>query len=161
MDRPGPASSCGPHFAPFPFVMANVETRFRAARPRRAPSAWVGLWGYLAAGVVLGLFLIAFLAVTGRDAAASASSSRDAVTDNVVHLGPREIGETCWRGTRQPTARVTVSFQVDETGHVRHAVAAGATPAMRTCVETLVKRWEMLPQAKPQAMVLPLEIVRP
>ena len=28
-------------------------------------------------------------------------------------------------------------------------------------VETLVKRWEMLPQAKPQAMVLPLEIVRP
>ena len=77
-----------------------------------------------------------------------------------MHLGPREIGETCWRGAGQRTARLTVSFQVDEAGRVRNAMAAGASPSMRGCVETLVKRWTMLPQARPETMVLPLEIVR-
>lgn len=137
-------------------LLAKLQS---AARARRLPSSWVGLSGYLAAGVVLGLVLILALALTGRDEA-SAAGLPNMVTDNVVRLGARDVGDSCWRGVSEGTARVTVSLEVGVDGKVRTAAAAGESPAMRGCVESLVKRWEFLPQAQPQTMVLPFEVVR-
>lgn len=123
----------------------------------RIPQAWIGMSGYLAAGVFLGLILIVALGMTRGDARSAASAG--VVTDNVVHLQAREVDPKCWRGAEaDEPARVTVSLEVGLDGKVRNARAAGETAAMRGCIEALVKSWEFLPQANPSQMVLPFEI---
>lgn len=125
----------------------------------RIPRSWLGISGYLLAGVMLGLVLIVALSLMRSDRSAKAAASAGIVTDNVVYLGAHDIGATCWRGadTSEP-ARVTVSLEVGLDGKVRNAIAAGETPALRGCVESLVKTWEFLPQAASSQMVLPFEI---
>jgi hypothetical protein len=135
------------------------NTRARFGWAERIPRSWIGMAGYLVAGVFLGLVLIVALGLTNGDARAAASAGL--VTDNVVHLHARQIGESCWRGTdRSEPARLTVSLEVGLDGKVRNAIAAGESPAMRGCVEAHVRAWEFLPQAAPSQMVLPFEIDR-
>ena len=125
------------------------------------PQSWIGMTGYLVAGVFLGLVLIVALSLTRSDARTAAASA-GVITDNVVHLSSAQIGEPCWRGTSKDEgpARVTVSLEVGLDGKVRNAIAAGESPAMRSCIESHVKSWEFLPQASSSQMVLPFEIAQ-
>lgn len=130
----------------------------------RIPASWVGMSGYLVAGIFLGLVLILALSM-GREGTAAAVPASTApasiVTDNVTHLHARDIGDTCWRGIEKAgPARLTVSFEIGTDGKVRYAVASGESASMRSCVETHVKSWEFLPQAQPTAMALPFEVDR-
>jgi hypothetical protein len=132
----------------------------------RLPPAWVGMSGYLVAGIFLGLVLI--LAITlsrgsGDTAAAIAAptTTSGTITDNVTRLHAREIGESCWQDVEKDgPARLTVSLEVGADGKVRYAVASGESPAMRSCIETHVKSWEFLPQAQSTTMALPFEVDR-
>ncbi len=124
----------------------------------RIPKSWVGMSGYLIAGVCLGLVLIVALGFMRGDSSKAAASA-GVVTDNVVHLKASQINVACWRGTEDDgPARITVSLEVGLDGKVRNARAAGESPAMRACIEAHVKSWEFLPQANPSQMVLPFEI---
>jgi hypothetical protein len=127
------------------------------------PKAWVGMSGYLIAGIFLGLVLIAALSI-GRPSNAEAAlppPSPNAITDNVVRLHARDIGATCWMNFEKAgPARLTVALEVGVDGKIRYAAASGETPAMRECVETHVKSWEFLPQAQAQTMALPFEVDR-
>lgn len=124
----------------------------------KIPAGWLGVSGYLLAGVVLGLVLIASLSVM-RGSSIAAKAAPGTVTDNVVHLGSRDIGASCWRGAAsRERARITVSMEVGLDGKVRNAIATGETREMRGCVEAHVRGWEFLPQAAPSMMVLPFEI---
>jgi len=135
----------------------------------KLPPRWVGLGGYLVAGILLGLVLILALSL-GRPsssndntaAAAVTTAVPGTVTDNVTRLYARDIGESCWRGleSKEGAARLTVSLEVGTDGHVRYAVASGETPEMRSCVEQHVKRWQFLPQSQPTTMALPFEVER-
>jgi hypothetical protein len=125
----------------------------------RIPPAWIGMSGYLVAGIFLGLVLILALTLTRSDPEPTAAAG--VVTDNVVHLHNADIGSSCWSGmTKNGPARVTVSMEVGLDGKVRYAAASGESSLMRGCVESHVKNWEFLPQANAQAMVLPFEIDR-
>ncbi len=128
----------------------------------KIPQSWVGMSGYLVAGIFLGLVLILALSIgRGGDSAASAATSANAVTDNIVHLHARDIGNSCWQDIQgNGSARLTVALEVGIDGKIRYAAASGATPAMRGCVEAHVKAWEFLPQAQAQTMALPFEIDR-
>lgn len=122
------------------------------------PRAWLGMSGYLVAGVFLGLVLIVALSLT-RGSSIRSAASAGIVTDNIVHLGSKQMSPACWRGADSDSpARVTVSLEVGLDGKVRNARAAGESAAMRACVESHVKSWEFLPQANPSQMVLPFEI---
>jgi hypothetical protein len=134
---------------------------FASAGPRmRIPQAWVGMSGYLIAGIFLGLVLILALSI-GRSDAAAATPSPTAVTDNIVHLHARDIGASCWQGYEKlGPARLTVALEVGIDGKIRYATASGETPAMRGCVEAHVKSWDFLPQSQAQTMALPFEIDR-
>ena len=122
------------------------------------PQAWLGMSGYLVAGVCLGLILIVALSLT-RSSSVRSAASAGVVTDNIVHLGSNQMSPLCWRGADSDSpARVTVSVEVGLDGKVVTAKAAGESPAMRSCVESHVKSWEFLPQAKASQMVLPFEI---
>lgn len=130
----------------------------------RMPRSWVGMSGYLVAGIFLGLVLIAALSI-GRPSDANAAlppPSPNAIMDNVVRLHARDIGNTCWAGleNKQGPARLTVALEVGIDGKIRYAAASGETPSMRECVETHVKQWEFLPQAQAQTMALPFEVDR-
>jgi hypothetical protein len=128
---------------------------------RRVPRSWVGMSGYLAAGVLLGLILILALSLTRSSDAAAASLPPGAITDNIVRLGAEDIGDSCWQGaTKADLARITVSLEVGVDGKVRYAAAAGESPTMRGCVEAHVRSWEFLPQSEATTMVLPFEIAR-
>ncbi len=136
----------------------RLDPRMVRARMSRS---WLGMGGYLAAGVVLGLILIVAVAFTRRDAAAATALPPGAITDNVVHLHSDQIGASCWQGvTKNGPARITVSMEVGIDGRVHYAAAAGESAIMRGCVEAHVKSWEFLPQAQPTTMVLPFEIDR-
>lgn len=131
----------------------------------RIPTSWVGMSGYLVAGVFLGLVLILSLTLGrgGDTAAASAAptTTAGAITDNVTRLHAREIGDSCWSGIEKDgPARLTVSLEVGVDGKVRYAVASGESASMRSCVETHVKSWEFLPQSQPSMMALPFEVDR-
>lgn len=142
------------------------NSAFNTGRMRRSliPSSWIGMSGYLAAGVFLGLILILALSFGRRspEVPVAAASAPAAVTDNIVRLHAREIGSSCWRdlGASEGPARVTVTLEVGTEGRVRFAAVAGASPTMRGCVEAHVRSWEFLPQARPQTMNLPVEIDR-
>lgn len=127
----------------------------------RIPRSWFGMSGYLVAGVFLGLVLILAVTVTRGDPSATAASA-GIVTDNIVHLNARDIGDSCWRSAAASksgtAARMTVSMEIGLDGKVRSAVAAGESPMMRNCIESHVKSWEFLPQAASSQMVLPFEI---
>lgn len=133
----------------------------------RIPPQYLGLTGYLVAGIMLGLVLI-FAASIGSGsgsnegiAGAAAPATTNAITDNVTRLHAREIGDTCWQGiAKEGPARLTVSLEVGADGRVRYAAAAGESAAMRSCVEAHVRSWEFLPQAQPTAMALPFEVDR-
>lgn len=132
----------------------------------RVPPAWVGMSGYLVAGIFLGLVLILALSLTrggdGATASAAAATTAGAVTDNVTRLHARDIGSSCWRDM-PPTdgpARLTVSLEIGIDGKVRYAAASGPGEAMRSCLETHVKSWEFLPQSQPTTMALPIEVDR-
>lgn len=146
--------------APLAFDTANITGSTNipvgwASWGSRIPKAWIGLSGYLVAGVVVGLILIVGLTLTRGESRAKAG----VVTDNVVRLSARQIGATCWRGApKTSAARVTVSLEVGLDGKVRNAVASGESATMRGCVEAHVKAWEFLPQATSSQMVLPFEI---
>jgi hypothetical protein len=129
--------------------------------PRRfgVPASWVGMGGYLIAGIFLGLVLILALSIGRGDHAAAAAAS--AVTDNIVHLHARDIGGSCWQGYEKTSpARLTVALEVGIDGRIRYAAASGETNTLRSCVEAHVKTWEFLPQSSAQTMVLPFEIDR-
>jgi uncharacterized membrane protein len=127
----------------------------------RVPRSWLGMSGYLAAGVFLGLILILALSLTRSSDAAAAGAAPDAIVDNVVRLHGQDIGASCWHGaTASGPARITVSLEVGVDGKVRYAAAAGESASMRSCVEAHVKSWEFLPQAEATTMVLPFEIDR-
>jgi hypothetical protein len=115
--------------------------------------------GYLVAGVCLGLVLIVALSLTRGSSVRSAASQGGVVTDNIVHLGSSQMSPLCWRGADPSApARVTVSLEIGLDGKVVNAKAAGESPALRSCVESHVKSWEFLPQARASQMVLPFEI---
>jgi hypothetical protein len=128
------------------------------------PRSWVGMSGYLVAGIFLGLILIGALSIgrSSNDANAIPPPSANAILDNVVRLHARDIGTTCWTGleSKQGPARLTVALEVGVDGKIRYAAASGESPAMRECVETHVKSWEFLPQAQAQTMALPFEVDR-
>jgi hypothetical protein len=133
----------------------------------RIPPQYLGLTGYLVAGIFLGLVLILALSVghgSTNDAAVTAGAtpaSANAVTDNVTRLHAREIGDSCWAGiSKEGPARLTVSLEIGTDGHVRYAAAAGESASMRSCVEAHVRSWEFLPQAQTTAMALPFEVDR-
>lgn len=127
---------------------------------QQIPPAWIGMSGYLLAGVFLGLVLIVALSLS-RPSEPTRSAAAGVVSDNVVRLHARDIGESCWSGmSKNGPARITVSMEVGLDGKVRSAVAAGESAAMRSCVESHVRSWEFLPQAQAQAMVLPFEVDR-
>lgn len=124
------------------------------------PRSWVGMSGYLVAGIVLGLVLILALSI-GRSSEAAAATGPNAVTDNVVRLHAQEIGESCWQGyDKLGPARLTVALEVGIDGKIRYAAASGETAAMRSCVEQHVNAWEFLPQQQAQTMALPFEVDR-
>jgi len=128
------------------------------ALTRYVPASWLGMTGYLVTGVFLGIVLI--IALTLGRGSNDPIASAGVVTDNVQRLHARDIGDTCWRGVAKDAARLTVSMEVGVDGKVRSAVASGESDTMRGCVESVVRSWEFLPQAQPQAMVLPFEIDR-
>jgi hypothetical protein len=124
----------------------------------RIPASWLGMSGYLIAGVFLGLVLIVALSF-GRANASTSAASAGVVTDNIVHLDAAQINSACWRGAaKDGPARLTVALEVGLDGKVRNAVAAGESATMRGCIEAHVKSWEFLPQATASQMVLPFEI---
>ncbi|MDB5213951.1 MAG: hypothetical protein JWO86_1878 [Myxococcaceae bacterium] len=149
--------------APIAVDIGGIDTA-RTNRPSwasRIPQAWIGMSGYLIAGVFLGLVLIVALGFTRGDSN-KAAASPGLVTDNVVHLKATQLGAQCWKGVEDDgPARVTVSLEVGLDGKVRNARAAGESPALRACIESHVKAWEFLPQANPSQMVLPFEIDQP
>ena len=126
----------------------------------RIPQSWVGMSGYLVAGIFLGLVLILALSI-GRSGDAAAATSPDAVTDNVVRLHAQDLGASCWQGFEKAgPARLTVALEVSIDGKIRYAAASGETTALRSCVEAHVKAWEFLPQQQAQTMALPVEVDR-
>lgn len=140
-------------------IGATNTGSFGFAWADRIPREWLGLIGYIVAGVFLGLALILAIGLTGNgDARPRANAG--VVTDDVTRLHAREIGDTCWSGDSREAARLTVSMAVGVDGRVRSAIASGESAQMRSCVEALVSTWEFLPQAQAQAMVLPFEIDR-
>lgn len=127
----------------------------------RIPPSWVGMSGYLVAGICLGLVLILALSFMRGSEPVAASAGSGAITDNVVRLRGGEIGASCWHGIdKDGPARITVSLEVGVDGKVRYAAAAGESATMRSCVEAHVKSWEFLPQAQASTMVIPFEIQR-
>lgn len=129
----------------------------------RLPPSWLGMSGYLVAGIGLGLLLIVALTLgRGGDAsAAPAPATASVVTDNVTRLHARDLAESCWDGLdKSAPARLTVSLDVGLDGRVRYAAVSGGSPAMRGCVERYVRSWEFLPQSQATAMALPFEIDR-
>ena len=136
----------------------TLPPRWMSQALSHIPQAWLGMSGYLVAGVCLGLVLIVALSMT-RNTSSRSAASAGVVTDNIVHLASNQVSPACWRGTDSGSAaRVTVSLEVGLDGKVRNARAAGESPAMRACIESHVKSWEFLPQANPSQMVLPFEI---
>jgi hypothetical protein len=128
----------------------------------KIPQSWVGMSGYLLAGIFLGLVLILALSVgRGGSDASAATASANTITDTIVRLHSREIGNSCWTGfERSGPARLTVALEVGVDGKIRYAAASGETAAMRGCVEAHVKGWEFLPQLQAQTMALPFEVDR-
>lgn len=151
----------------------QLYAQVHGAIAARVPPQYLGLAGYLAAGIALGLMLILVMSL-GRTSpsdapsvsATSATTTTTAaaaptLTDNVTRLHAREIGSTCWQGIdKDGPARLTVSLEIGTDGRVRYAAAAGESAAMRSCVEAHVRSWEFLPQARPTAMALPFEVDR-
>jgi hypothetical protein len=135
-----------------------------AVRPRwtdRIPAAWLGMWGYLVAGVMLGLVLIATITIARNTAAATMPPGT--ITDTVTRVDQSQLDPACFAGldgAAGAPARLTVSLEIGLDGKVRYAAAAGTTPRLRSCVEAYVQKWEFLPQARPQTMVLPFEVTR-
>jgi hypothetical protein len=132
---------------------------FRFDWVHRIPPQWLGMTGYLVAGLFLGLVLIVTLSLT-RSSDPELRASAGVVTDNVTRLHAADIGDGCWTGVAADAARLTISMEVGVDGKVHSAVASGGTAEMRSCVESHVKSWEFLPQAQAQAMVLPFEVDR-
>ncbi len=128
----------------------------------KIPQAWIGMSGYLIAGIFLGLVLILALSIgRGSETSALPPPAMDALTDNVVHLHARDIGASCWQGwEHEGAARLTVALEVGIDGKIRYAAASGETNAMRGCVEAHVKSWEFLPQSQAVTMALPFEVDR-
>ncbi len=136
------------------------DGKLQVTHRTRLPWAWLGMGGYLAAGVVLGLILIVALSI-GRGGDDASAAQTNLVTDPIVHLHARDIGHTCWEGLgRLGPARLTVALEVGVDGKIRYAAASGETAPMRGCVEAHVKSWEFLPQMQAQTMALPFEVDR-
>lgn len=137
-----------------PTALSTLASRLKI------PQSWVGMSGYLVAGIFLGLMLILALSI-GRSSDAAAATSANAVTDNVVRLQAQDIGASCWQGYEKAgPARLTVALEVGIDGKIRYAAASGETATLRSCVEAHVKAWEFLPQQQAQTMALPVEIDR-
>ncbi len=137
-----------------PSALASLASRIGI------PQSWVGMSGYLVAGIFLGLLLILALSI-GRGDAATAASSPNAVTDNVVRLHAQDIPSSCWQGyDKTGPARLTVALEIGIDGKIRYAAASGETAPLRSCIEAHVKEWEFLPQQQAQTMALPFEIGR-
>jgi hypothetical protein len=127
-------------------------------RRASAPRTWrrfapVALGGFLVAGALaLGIILTA-----GPKSAASGSAN--VITDTVVRLHGSDIDRGCWKDhADSDTARLSVAMEVGIDGKIRYATAAGATPELRSCVETLVQSWEFLTQERAQTMALQIEV---
>ena len=119
----------------------------------RMPAAWVPMTGYVVAGMLLGLVLVAALTLTRTDPPLKAG----VVTDNVVRVHARQLGNACARLATHAST-LTVSLEVGLDGKVRNATAAGESAVLSGCVESHVKGWEFLPQATSSQMVLPFEV---
>ena len=145
----------GPTAKPSPF-----DPILKLLPPGLIPQQLLGMSGYLVGGVFLGLVLIVVLSLSrGGDAAPPTSAG--VVTDQVVRLHAKDIGETCWAGiSTDAPARLTVLVDVGVDGRVRSVIANGASATMKGCIETHVKNWEFLPQARPFQDSLPFEVDR-
>lgn len=156
LDRPSDSPVAIDQTGSLPSVVPVRRSRWA----HRIPSSWLGMWGYAVAGVFLGLILIATLTIA-RNTAAASSVPPGTITDSVTRLDARELDPACFDGMdRSDPARLMVSLEVGLDGKVRYVSAAGATPRLRACVESHVTSWEFLPQAQPQAMVLPFEVAQ-
>lgn len=138
-----------------PQGLATLSSRLKI------PQSWVGMSGYLVAGIFLGLVLILALSIGRGGDSTAAAAMPNAVTDNVVRLHAQDIGTSCWQGYEKTgPARLTVALEVGIDGKIRYAAASGETAALRGCVEAHVKAWEFLPQQQAQTMALPFEVDR-
>ena len=155
-DRPSDAPLAMDLSGGYPAQNAGITHKLRI------PPSWVGMSGYLVAGIFLGLVLIVALSIgRGGEASAATGSAANAITDNIVRLHARDIGNSCWTGFEHSgPARLTVALEVGLDGKVRYAAASGETTAMRGCVEAHVQSWEFLPQVQAQTMALPFEVDR-
>jgi len=152
-DAPISVDLAGNSSAP-PQGFASLTSRMKI------PQSWVGMSGYLVAGIFLGLVLILALSI-GRGGDAAAATSPNAITDNVVRLHAQDLGASCWQGYEKTgPARLTVALEVGIDGKIRYAAASGETAELRSCVEAHVKAWEFLPQQQAQTMALPFEVDR-
>jgi hypothetical protein len=136
-----------------PSALPTVRRKSPARTWRRfVPFA---LGGVLVAGALaLGIALAAHPKST-------ASGSANVITDTVVRLHGSDIGGDCWKGhTDSDSARLGVAMEVGIDGKIRYATASGATPELRSCVETLVKSWEFLTQERAQTMALQIDVDR-
>lgn len=147
---------------PPPFVLEGSGSavippfRFRDALAQKIPPSLRAMSGYLLAGIALGLVLVVALSLLSDGGHRKGAA---VVTDDVVRLHAKDIGDTCWRGSSNASlAKLSVAIEVGLDGKVRAASATGDSPVMRGCVESHVKRWEFLPQASPSQMVLPFEV---
>lgn len=141
--------------SPSTTALANFASKLKL------PPSWVGMSGYLAAGVLLGVVLILTLSIGQNNEDAAAGMSPDATTDTIVRLHSKDITSTCWQGIdNREQARLTVALEIGIDGKVRYAAASGETAAMRHCVEAHVQSWEFLPQQRALTMALPFEIDR-
>ncbi len=141
-----------------PIAIDSLDATGNDSR-HRSPRLWIVLSAYLGAGALMGGLLVLALGATRRDSTPNASPSAGPVTDDIVRLHARDIGESCWRGAAKVgAASVSVALGIDTEGRVHKAVASGESQAMRTCVESRIKTWEFLPQATPVELVLPVQI---
>jgi hypothetical protein len=136
----------------------------QAPRPR---AMWLGIAGYLLAGVVIGVVLIVGLSITrasslmgsGSAGSVSANGNAGAVTDETVHVQTTQLGASC-RAVALPGSpvRVSVSIELDVDGKIKRMASTGGSETAQRCVEAHVATWTFVPQKVASRVVLPFEI---
>lgn len=152
-----------PSDSPLAMEVPNAGTTVRrgghrSGRRERALPLYIGAvlsFGLLLAGI------IGTVVTRPQDRAEATAPSANAITDTVVHLHARDLAPTCWNGlSSTESVRLTVAMEVGIDGKIRYATASGSTPELEDCVESHVRSWEFLTQARAQTMALPFEVDR-
>ncbi|MCL2777319.1 MAG: hypothetical protein FWD73_04890 [Polyangiaceae bacterium] len=161
---PNPASARAPG-AGDPSGTFSAHVRLRR-RPRYFTQSWLAAAGYLVLGLCLGLGILLLLGLLSkRDTLLLGLLSKrdtpvaahDGQPHEIIHL---HLDSTCWQGINATdrTSRLTVVMLVGVDGHVHSTSSAGATPAMRSCVETYARGMEFQPLAHAQTFIVPIEV---